>query len=281
MTMLAPDPRRVTDDIYSDFYDFVVSDIHFVIRRDRIPSWHTPARNYVDPISHILVYALEGSADYEFDGRRYRVRQGDIMLFPKGLAHTGASVPEDPWSFIGIGFDAVALHGDIDAQIAAMNHHWRGAFTDSIAAIFPELHVAWADQKPGYRVRCRALVMSALYALIREQTQPHLYSPHSQKIVRIIAMMRRHFDQTYSVGALADQAGLSPSHFRALFKEFTGLTVKEYHHKIKISRAKELLLSGECNVTEAAMRTGFSDIYYFSRLFKKVTGTNPSEYTKR
>jgi AraC-like DNA-binding protein len=271
----------MAEDMYSDFYDFVVTGIDFVLRREPNPKWATPARHYVDPLSNILVYALEGAARYEFDGRLYDVHQGDVMLFPRGFPHTGESVPANPWAFISVGFDVTTLRGGADEQLGSLRHHWRGAVTDQISAMFPELHVAWTDKKPGYLVRCRALVMSALYALIREQTQPHLYGPHSQKIVSIISTMRRDYDRAYSVDALAQQAGLSPSHFRALFKQFTGLSVKEYQHRIKVSKAKELLLSGECNVTEAAARTGFSDIYYFSRLFKKVTGTNPSKYTKR
>lgn len=271
----------MAEEIYSDYHDFVVTGINFALRRQPDPAWTTPRRSYIDPLSHILVYALSGRARYEFEGAGLGIRGGDVMFFPRGMPHTGASVAEDPWEFISVGFEAQALHGDIDAQLGSLRRHWRGAVTDRVRPLLSELHVAWNDQKPGYLVRCRSLVMSSLYALIREDTQPHLYSPHSQKIVEIIAMMREGFDQTFSVESLARQAGLSASHFRHLFKEFTGLTVKEYHHRIKVSRAKELLLSGECNVTEAAARTGFSDIYYFSRLFKKVAGASPSEYTKR
>ncbi len=271
----------MADDIYADYYDFLVTGIDFVIHRGPDPSWHTPTRDYVDPLSHLLVYALSGVAHYELDGRTYEVRQGDMMFFPKGLPHTGTSDKQDPWTFITVGFDASSTRGDAQAQLESLHHHWRGAFTDQASALFPEMYAAWTDKKPGHLVRCRALTMTGIYTLIREQTQPRQYSPHTQKIVSIIETMRENYDRSYPVEALAEGAGLSASHFRALFKAFTGLTVKEYHHKIKISKAKEFLLSGECNVTEAAARTGFSDIYYFSRLFKKVTGTNPSEYTKR
>lgn len=271
----------MAEDSYADFYDFMVTGIDFVLRREPNAEWQTPTRGYVDPLSHLLVYALSGTADYEFDGKAYQVQQGDIMFFPKGLPHSGRSDPEDPWSFVTIGFDATSPRGDAMTQLASLRHHYRGAFTDQVSANFPEIYVSWTDKKPGHLVRCRGLIMTALYALIREETQAHLYSPHAQKIVAIIATMREHFDHTHSVESLAERAGLSTSHFRALFREFTGLTVKEYQHKIKISKAKEFLLSGECNVGEAASKTGFADIYYFSRLFKKVTGTNPSEFTKR
>lgn len=271
----------MSEDIYADFYDFAVTDIAFVTLREPNPHWHTPTRAFVNPWSHILVYAMSGAADYEVTGQRYAIEQGDMLFFPKGMPHTGRSVPDNPWSFINVGFDTASTSGDAMSQLSSLRTFWRGVFTDQLSSLFTELHVAWSDKKPGYLIRCRGIVMTVLYTLIREQTLPHLYSPHAQKIVSLISMMRANHREFYSVSGLASLVGLSQSHFRALFKAFTGLTVKEYQHRIKISKAKELLLSGECNVTEAAVRTGFQDIYYFSRLFKKVTGTNPSEFTKR
>ena len=72
--------------------------------------------------------------------------------------------------------------------------------------------------------------------------------------------------------------GLSSSHFRMLFKEFTGLSAVQFQNRLKIDKAKDLILSGSCNVTEAASAVGFDNVYYFSRLFRKLTGKNPSEY---
>ena len=86
---------------------------------------------------------------------------------------------------------------------------------------------------------------------------------------------------TFSATELAKRSGFSPSYFRALFKEANGLSPLQYQNQIKINRAKELLLSGEYNVTETAESLGFNNIYYFSRLFKKLTGIPPSEYRQK
>ena len=58
----------------------------------------------------------------------------------------------------------------------------------------------------------------------------------------------------------------------------TGMSAIQFQNQQKIQRAKDLILSQNCNVTEAAQAVGFSDIYYFSRMFRKLTGKNPSEY---
>ncbi len=50
---------------------------------------------------------------------------------------------------------------------------------------------------------------------------------------------------------------------------------------LRIENARDLLLSGEVNVTEAAELSGFEDIYYFSTLFKKKTGTTPTQLLRK
>ena len=60
-------------------------------------------------------------------------------------------------------------------------------------------------------------------------------------------------------------------------QQLTGLTTVQFQNKLKIDKAKDLIISRSCNITEAAEAVGFSDVYYFSRMFRKITGKNPSE----
>lgn len=64
------------------------------------------------------------------------------------------------------------------------------------------------------------------------------------------------------------------------FKLETGLTITEYIHSVRIDVAKRLLLAG-VKVSMAADYVGFTDPYYFSRVFTKVVGYSPSEYRSR
>lgn len=51
----------------------------------------------------------------------------------------------------------------------------------------------------------------------------------------------------------------------------------EYINKLRIKKACELLKSGMYTVSEAAEKTGFTNVYYFSRIFKSITGVNPKK----
>ena len=76
-------------------------------------------------------------------------------------------------------------------------------------------------------------------------------------------------------------AYVSPCFYRMLFKRFTGYSTVQYQNYIKITHAQDLLKTGNLRVTEVANMVGIRDIYYFSRLFKQMTGISPSDLCKK
>ena len=83
---------------------------------------------------------------------------------------------------------------------------------------------------------------------------------------------------TPSVAAAADQAGLSASRMRVLFKQATGLSPKQFQLESRVSRAERLLAESALPVGEIAEQTGFESVYHFSRQFKRMHGVSPSHY---
>lgn len=63
-----------------------------------------------------------------------------------------------------------------------------------------------------------------------------------------------------------------------VFKKETGFSIIEYFNKLKIEEAKKLIVERADSLTEIALKLGFEDYNYFSRLFKKHTGYSPKQY---
>ncbi|MBO4458827.1 MAG: response regulator [Butyrivibrio sp.] len=77
---------------------------------------------------------------------------------------------------------------------------------------------------------------------------------------------------------VAEVFGLSPAYLSVLFKKTTETGFSEYVYTKKISKAKEMLLSGDMKIYEVADSLGFESAYYFSKVFKKVDGHSPRDY---
>ena len=63
-----------------------------------------------------------------------------------------------------------------------------------------------------------------------------------------------------------------------LFRKYTGVSPAAYLSGLRLEHAAELLKSPECSITETAFRCGFSNLAYFSRVFRQKYGLSPREY---
>ena len=77
------------------------------------------------------------------------------------------------------------------------------------------------------------------------------------------------------------KAGMSPTRFRALWRQQVGLPIGAYRRKVQIQAACELLQTTNLRIKEVAERSGFRDPLYFSRVFSRATGTSPRQYRKQ
>ena len=93
--------------------------------------------------------------------------------------------------------------------------------------------------------------------------------------------LEAHHSEDISLDSLSSSMYLSPTSMSKLFKEETGDSPINYLIKIRMEKAKELLIKKESSIKEIANLVGYQDAYHFSKLFKKYTGTSPSEYIKK
>jgi AraC-like DNA-binding protein len=88
-------------------------------------------------------------------------------------------------------------------------------------------------------------------------------------------------DSDLSITEIAKECGVSECYFRRLFQEYSGESPINFRQKHRIEKAKQLLLSDEhYSVGEIAEELGFSDIYHFSKTFKKFCGISPNKFVQ-
>lgn len=85
-------------------------------------------------------------------------------------------------------------------------------------------------------------------------------------------------DASISLHTIAAEVGFSPNHFSAIFSQETGGTFLEYLTGCRVDAAKQLLRDTHHKLADISILVGYNEPHYFSYLFKKQTGTTPSEY---
>lgn len=93
--------------------------------------------------------------------------------------------------------------------------------------------------------------------------------------------LEKHYaDAEISVEVLAKKCNLSVRYFYKLFKQYYRASPKTYVLMQKIESAKTMLSYGSLKIYEIAENCGFSNVYHFSKIFKKTVGLSPIEYRK-
>ncbi len=101
-----------------------------------------------------------------------------------------------------------------------------------------------------------------------------------ERLHKIYHYIEIHYQQHVDVNEVAGLSNLTTAAFRRYFKKSTHLTFTDFLNQYRINQAKKLLLYDR-NVTETCYESGFENLSYFNKTFKKLTGENPLLFKKR
>lgn len=139
-------------------------------------------------------------------------------------------------------------------------------------------------EKPAYfEADVTSCLLNILVLLFRSHISKSEAYNKNKSIAMIkdgIAWIGKHFKEQISVDEVSENAGYSKYYFSRCFKEVTGCTVNEYITRVRINYAYKKLREGKMSVGEVSVLCGFSDISYFTKIFKKQTGILPSKVVK-
>lgn len=120
-----------------------------------------------------------------------------------------------------------------------------------------------------------------IHSLRKTQQIPPIQEKHRKAVQFMIEYVHQHYAEDITLEQLASQLYISKNYLNQLFKRVTGETFTNYVIRVRIEKAKALLLDGNYLIYEVSEKVGYQNVPYFSTLFKKYCGVSPSEITKR
>jgi AraC-like DNA-binding protein/ligand-binding sensor protein len=97
-------------------------------------------------------------------------------------------------------------------------------------------------------------------------------------ITRAKEYINEHQTEDLRLGQVARAVHTSTFYFCKMFKKVTGINFTDYLSRVRIEKAKNLLLNPNLRVSEIAFEVGFQSLTHFNRVFKKILGQSPTEY---
>ena len=125
------------------------------------------------------------------------------------------------------------------------------------------------------------IIFSQHLAMVTNQIvvrQDHAEPP---VITRAKEFIKEHQGDELSLGQVAKAVNTSTFYFCKMFKKVTGLNFTDYVSRVRIEKAKNLLLNPNLRVSEIAYEVGFQSLTHFNRMFKRILGLSPTEYREQ
>ena len=255
-------------------------------RRSKRPHEHS--------VYHIVL-ATGGRGSFVLEGEVHPVEAGHLYLTSPGQWHSFGNGEGENTEYSEVTFEFRSRRGRV------------------LRVPFHEMVAAWAGKQT--RPVTRTVAGSALHFIIMSEIErmarmgfaqaadfnlylneslgrlflalyTHLYRSSAARapvdpIRKVHDYIHKHYHERLSLGRMAALAGLSPNYLSRRFKARNNATPIHYQHGLRIRAAANLLTTTEYPIKQIADIVGFSDVYFFSRTFKKVQGVPPGQWRKQ
>ncbi len=228
-----------------------------------------------------IVAPIEGTAEYEFmDGERICLQPGDVAFLPALSAYCLNVQEGKPLDHYTVNFlcDEKTLPERLtQGNIFVLRPDNPTAYQARLGAMAG----MWKSMHAGYRMRVKAALIELMADFIHDgmKAAGGMDVVQFNRTLPARQMMEARYAEALTQAELARACQLSVSGFRRAFAEVYRQPPSNYLMNLRIEKAREFLLLGH-PLTEVAAMTGFADVNYFIRVFRKCTGLPPGKYRK-
>lgn len=242
-----------------------------------------------------ITYVRKGFCTYQIDLQTYQIQEGGFLLIPPEMLHGTGEDPKQEFVTDSFVFSMDMLESQrqdsctarflapltggqfrFPAYLSAGNPA-AGLLRDS----FEKIRRTFLGKSFGYELEIKAELYHFFFLLYRyvpyQRTEPE-HPEITRKLKLVLQFIQDHYQRPVTVQELAEVCHFSEYHFMRFFKQHTNMTSIEYLNQYRLEMAARRLKATDFSVTSIALESGFNNVSYFNRIFKKKFGVTPREY---
>jgi len=265
---------------------------------DYIGRWHK--HEYIE-----VVYVISGTATHEIGGKTYSVKRGDLFIVNMNTPHVFYLDENSKETFVAYDlmftpefFDS-SISGYHSLEVLNNSFMFHSLFSEReemppffsvsgseytlFGELFNKIYLEHKRGEKGYREIIRAYLIELIITIfrldeIKIKTKGNL---RNRQIVNFVqGYISENFKAKISVNELAQTVYLNPDYLGRIFRSETGTTISDTIQKVRVENVCSLLASTHKSISEIAQMSGFDDMKFFYKVFKKHMGILPGEYRK-
>ncbi len=237
-----------------------------------------------DPLGHIglndtFFWVLEGECFLRIGSEYSVIHAGQLAFLPKGKMRSYTQTAAK-FSMYEISFSATIDENNLMNVFGMSDGDYVVSIDnrEEMNMLFEKSYREEMNKNPIHDIAWCANILDIIN-IYCEHRQKH--SVNKKTLFKpVVKYMEKHLDEQLKVEELAAIIYMEPTYFIRKFKNAFGVPPLRYFIQMRMYKAMEYLLNSDLPVEEISNLIGISDSAYFSRLFKKIFHTSPSEYRK-
>ena len=224
---------------------------------------------------YYLMYIESGKLELWRDGEWKTAADGNIVIFPPRHHYRYRYDGKEPMSYLWVHFTGSYAERFLsECGLYPLPFFYPAKVNSKVASYFTKMfdifesgHILRAQQTASALEQLLLNVALSVRAVGQERT-----------LERSLEFIHSSYDREIKIPCLAKMEFLSNSRYISVFRDRFGMSPSEYIINLRMNVACQLLKSTDMTVKQIAAAVGYSDPHFFSKLFKKKTGSSPREY---
>lgn len=244
-----------------------------------------------------IMVVTKGQAQVHINNRNYSVKEGSIIFISSNHLHSITGTGNLPFDFFAVVFNQTFLNSFVNDAVQLK-------YIDCLKnseAVFPEIIFPRQDwemeiyhllldireifgkKETAFELLIKIKLYTILY-LLYAHSDKEIFARHKHADYRItltkavIEYIKENYEDRISLPELSAKFSLSEGHLSRFFKSMTKMSIVEYINYYRISKSLMLLKETEKDIGEIAGMTGFNNISYYNKIFKKYMHMTPSQF---
>ena len=227
-----------------------------------------------------IFFIKEGTGHMQIENETVPVAPGSLVVIGAQVTHTEYSDSANPLDYYVLGVEGLKLNTDKEAEYV---HVPASATSSFMCQCFENILREMHNKKEGYAEICQHyLAILILYFCRKDHVSYEVVDTQnsSHECHKVKRFIDHNYQGSISLDSLADNCSLSKYYLSHRFAELYGKSPIAYLNEVRLSAARDLLLTTNHSIEEISGIIGFSSASYFSQSFQKKYHESPQQFRK-
>lgn len=233
---------------------------------------------------HLVIICLSGSGICEIDSQQWNLKENEVIFLPADVPHHYKADVKSPWTIFWFHYQGLQCLDYLNTL--GVSQEDPIIYTSNISSLVSAFEAIYQHTQDGYTdtsIFCLSTSLSQFFGSCRYHKRAMKIPRRrtEEKILLTIEFMKDNLHRSLSLTNLAEISCLSAQHYSQVFRQQINSSPMEFYTRLKIQHACHMLKITNNSIAEISAALGYTEPFYFSKVFNKKMQLSPSEYRKK